>query len=363
MRLLIVTQKVDKNDPILGFFHGWLVEFAKHFESIVVICLEQGQHELPANVRVLSLGKESGHSRSKYIHNFYRFIWRERKNYDAVLVHMNPIYVVLGGSIWNMLGKKVSLWYTHKNVDWKLRIAEKFVTNIFSASKESFRLSSRKLHIMGHGIDVDLFRPSEENSEQINSGRGYESDSQKSSTRTGPLRSQKIISVSRISETKNQLNIIKAFEILQQKGFAASLDIIGGPVTPRDFEYEKSLKRYIHENKILDIKFAGNVKPENIVDIYRSADIFINLSSTGSIDKAILEAMACGLKIVTSNEAFKNILDAENLTDGSPRDLAEKIEIISARERTDKWREYVVREHSLRNLIGHISQVLLESDK
>jgi hypothetical protein len=73
--------------------------------------------------------------------------------------------------------------------------------------------------------------------------------------------------------------------------------------------------------------------------------------------------MACGLKIVTSNEAFKNILDAENLTDGSPRDLAEKIEIISARERTDKWREYVVREHSLRNLIGHISQVLLESDK
>ncbi len=38
MRLLITTQKVDKKDPILGFFHRWLEEFDKHRERLRVVC-------------------------------------------------------------------------------------------------------------------------------------------------------------------------------------------------------------------------------------------------------------------------------------------------------------------------------------
>ena len=141
MKLLIITQKVDRNDPILGFFHRWIIEFAKHFESIAVICLFEGEHNLPANVKVLSLGKEEGGARIsktlRYIVRFYNYIWRERKNYDAVFVHMNPIYVVLGGVLWRMWKKKISLWYTHKSVDLKLRAAEKFVHFIFTASRST----------------------------------------------------------------------------------------------------------------------------------------------------------------------------------------------------------------------------------
>src|SRR5581483_12297211 len=89
MKLLILTQKVDKNDPVLGFFHGWLREFANHFEFITVIALGVGEYELPQNVRVLSLGKESGVSKLKYLSRFYKYIWQERKNYEKVFVHMN----------------------------------------------------------------------------------------------------------------------------------------------------------------------------------------------------------------------------------------------------------------------------------
>jgi len=32
MKLLILTQKVDIDDDVLGFFHGWLEEFAKNVE-------------------------------------------------------------------------------------------------------------------------------------------------------------------------------------------------------------------------------------------------------------------------------------------------------------------------------------------
>jgi len=76
MKLLICTQMIDKNDPILGFFHRWVEEFAKHFEHIHVICLKEGQHTLPQNVTVHSLGKEGGESRIKYVIRFYRFFSR-----------------------------------------------------------------------------------------------------------------------------------------------------------------------------------------------------------------------------------------------------------------------------------------------
>ncbi len=40
-RILIVTQTVDTQDPVLGFFVRWIEEFAKHAEELTVICLEK----------------------------------------------------------------------------------------------------------------------------------------------------------------------------------------------------------------------------------------------------------------------------------------------------------------------------------
>ena len=68
---LIITQIIDKDDPILGFFHRWVEEFAKHIDHIDVICLKKGEHTLPSNVSVYSLGKEGGESRIKYTFRVY----------------------------------------------------------------------------------------------------------------------------------------------------------------------------------------------------------------------------------------------------------------------------------------------------
>ncbi len=57
MKLLILTQKVDVDDDVLGFMHGWIAEFAKSCEQVIVICLQRGRYEFPKNVKVLSLGK------------------------------------------------------------------------------------------------------------------------------------------------------------------------------------------------------------------------------------------------------------------------------------------------------------------
>src|SRR5574340_1084834 len=107
MRLLILTQKLDSRDGVLGFTHDWVAEFARQCERVIVVALEVGEYDLPGNVKVLSLGKENGRSKLKYVFNFYKYVWQERKNYDAVLVHMNKEYAVMAGWLWRVMGKRV----------------------------------------------------------------------------------------------------------------------------------------------------------------------------------------------------------------------------------------------------------------
>jgi len=156
MKLLIVTQKVDIQDDNLGFFHRWIEEFAKHCELLTVICLQRGEYHLPSNVKVLSLGKETRSSRILYLWNFYKYIFLERNNYNGVFVHMNKEYVLLGGFLWKLWNKKVTLWYAHGHTNWILRVAEKIVDTIFTSTKSGCRLNSPKIKIVGQGIDVDF---------------------------------------------------------------------------------------------------------------------------------------------------------------------------------------------------------------
>lgn len=157
MKLLIITQKVDQNDEVLGFFHRWVEEFSRHCEQVIVICLQSGSYSLPANVRVLSLGKEGGTSKIKYLWRFYQYIIRERKNYDAIFVHMNQVYVILGAILWRCWRKKIALWYTHKQIGLLLWVATRLADKIFTASPQSFNLESKKVIVTGHGLDTEKF--------------------------------------------------------------------------------------------------------------------------------------------------------------------------------------------------------------
>ena len=130
MKLLILTQKVDRRDPILGFFHRWIEEFAKHYEQMIVICLQKGEFDLPKNVRVRSLGKEEKLGRWQYLIRFYKYIWQERKNYDAAFVHMNQEYVLLSWKFWKLWGKKIFLWRNHAQGNILTRLAVLFSNKI-----------------------------------------------------------------------------------------------------------------------------------------------------------------------------------------------------------------------------------------
>jgi len=350
MKLLILTQAVDENNPVLGFFVDWIKEFAKRCEGVIVICLFKGKYNLPDNVKVLSLGKEDGVSRIEYLHRFYKYIWQERKNYDSVFVHMNHIYAILGGWLWKIRNKKVGLWYAHKQVGFSPALAEKFVDIIFTASAKSFRIKSKKVKIVGHGIDTDKFKPrlSKGNNEIF-----------------------KIVSAGRIAPIKNYETLIGAVELLLKidKNKKIEVNIIGAPQTEAEDEYLNKLQKLVTDKKLGEaLSFLGAVTNKEVVNHLQSSDLFVNMSQTGSLDKAVLEAMACGKLIITANESFIEILGDLSkkliLDDNNPVELADKIKFfMSADNQTEKQkiekelREIVVNNHDLDNLVLKIIKI------
>jgi glycosyltransferase involved in cell wall biosynthesis len=321
-KILIFTQVLDHNHPALGFFLDWIREFAKHCEQITVICLYKGEYDLPENVRVLSLGKEGNNfqfsifnfqliSKFKYLINFYKFIWRERKNYDKVFIHMNQIYVILGGWCWRLFGKRIGLWYTHGKVSLSLRMAEKITNIIFTASKESCRLDSGKIRIVGHGIDLNKFKYWERKPGDV----------------------FKIITVGRISPVKDLETIINAYEILEKKTENVSLEFIGGAGLPEHQEYLNEMRELVKKKGLNDkIIFAGPVPVEKIPEYLYNSDLFVSASRTGSLDKVVIEAMATGLPVISSNEAFRGVLEvfSNKLKSPSPCEGGGQEGVISA---------------------------------
>jgi len=349
MNLLILTQKVNYNDTDLGFFHKWIIEFSKHYEKVTVVCLEKGDYDLPNNVKVLSLGKEKKLGRIRYLINFYKYIIKERNDYDIVFVHMNKEYIVWGGFIWKMLKKKISLWYVHKKVGLSLRIAEKFADKIFAATEKSFRLPTNKLEIVGHGIDIDKFMIT---------------DAERNNRNDDIF---EIITVGRISPVKDYETLIRAVEILAKNGMRLKVKIIGEPGRKEQEEYFQNLKEIVkNKNLDKDIKFLGAI-PHNKLKKYYLADLFAHMSGTGSLDKAILEAMVSGILVLSCNDASREVLkDFKNdliFKKGDYKELAQKIKKIKEWNNEKKknvsyeLQKIVMENHNLENLIKKIVEL------
>ncbi len=365
MKLLIITQKVDQNDDVLGFFHGWISEFAKHYEKVTVIALGVGEYDLPKNVSVLSLGKERqlreradlrNSKRSalaeqlrklKYLLNFYRYIWRERKNYDAVFVHMNQEYVLLGGLVWKILGKKIAMWRNHYAGSILTRIAMALSDKIFCTSKYSFTATSKKTTLMPAGIDTELFKKTE--SKKIENS---------------------VLFLARMSPAKKPELIIEALNILRKEGVDFTANFYGNPL-PVDIPYAESLKEKVKEYKLSDfITFEKGIPNRQAPAIYNAHEIFINPSPSGMYDKTIFEAMACESLILTSNLNLKGQIDdmflfAENDAQDLARQLKNLLSLgVETREKYGRiLRAYVVEHHSLKRLARELSKEMIEGAK
>src|SRR5690606_925360 len=120
-----------------------------------------------------------------------------RGEVDAVLAHMVPRYAVYAAPFALPRGIPMFLWYTHKQVDWAVRLAEPLVKKVFTASERSFRLRSRKKVVTGHGIDTARFVPRAPGE---------------------PAPTHDIAVVGRIAPAKDPLVLVEALGLLERRG-------------------------------------------------------------------------------------------------------------------------------------------------
>lgn len=358
MRLVFVTQVLDRGDAVLGFVCRWIEGLAQHVEELRIIALEVGDTTgLPANVSVRELGRRGTLKRLLR----YRGLLSEafgRDGFDQLLTHMVPRYSTMGDGMARRHGAGHALWYTHKGVDKRLIQAVKKVDLVFTASAESMRVETPKKRVTGHGIDLRHF-PARAGETAFERG-------------AGPVR---VLSVGRMTPAKDPLCVIEAVHGLVGQGIDVELHWAGGGLAAGDTSFADGVRAKVADLGLgARVQLLGDVPYKRIPQVIGQADLMLSASRTGSVDKAVLEAMACGVPAITCNESFPAIFaelgkaEAAGLLfdAGNSEQLRDRSSVLLGRpaaERRDlgsKLRGLVERDHEVDTLMGELVRQMAE---
>src|SRR3954454_14993393 len=154
-RLVFATQKLDPDDTVLAATVPMARALAARVAGLVVLCDSAVPGVMPENTRVHEFGGKTQAERGA---RFGAALARElRPRPIGVVAHMVPLYAVLAAPLVRPLRIPLVLWYTHWKGHAVVRAAEAVSTAVVSVDSRSFPLPSRKVHAIGHGIDVAEF--------------------------------------------------------------------------------------------------------------------------------------------------------------------------------------------------------------
>jgi glycosyltransferase involved in cell wall biosynthesis len=345
VKLVFLTQVLDREDAVLGFVVRWLEGLAARCERVRVVALEVGDTRgLPANVDWVEIGRRGTLVRwLRYRRALGQALGRE--GFDTCLAHMVPRYALLARGPARRHGCALFLWYTHAGVDARLRAAERAVDGIFTVNRASLRLETHKRIETGHGIDLAHFDVGP--------------------VPAGPVR---LLAVGRRTPAKDPLTLVAALAELQRRGVAVELDLVGGGLAAGDEAYGETLRERIEALGVASrVHLHADVPYRDIPQRYRACTLLVSASRTGSVDKVVLEAMAARRPVVTCNESFDDVLaslgaDAAALrfAAGDAQGLADRVQGLLARSETERaqlgerLRDLVARDHEVDALMERL---------
>lgn len=294
MNLLMFNLAVDDKHVTLAFGLRWIEALAARFEHIDVITMTAGHYQLPSNVTVWSVGRERGYPEWLRALRFYWLVWRvlRQRRIDVVFTHMIPVFAVLFWPVGLWTGLNNVLWYAHGATPRMLKLAHRLVDRVVSSTPQGFRLPSNKVSFIGQGIDATR----------------YGNVPRVSDTKF------RILTVGRLAPSKG-LDLLVSALAEWKSDVDWHLTIVGDGTSQFEFRYAEGFRQHAQETLGPErVTFTGRLDPDAIVPLLAKSDVFINLSSTGSLDKAMVEAMASGCPVISSNDAFREIA----VTEGFP---------------------------------------------
>lgn len=183
--------------------------------------------------------------------------------------------------------------YFDKEVEYSLKKSDVIITVSNAAKRDilnSFNeIDEKKIRVVEPGVKIEEYNFGYNDEEKKKLKVKYNID----------LESEIILYVGTVEIRKNILNIIKAFNLYKQKNKEKKIEllIIGG----QGLGYDRILKEYEESNYKDYIKFIGYINDNEKKKFYKSATVFLFPSFYEGFGMPIIEAMAAGVPVITSN--------------------------------------------------------------
>lgn len=285
MRVFFTCLALDEDHPILSHVTGWVRRFARTdgVEAITVVSPLVGRFDAPANVRVRSIKRRG---RISTLLAFYREVLAaQRRGVDAFFVCQGGPYPALLLPIRLLTRKPVFQWKAHALVTPREQFYARYCdTRLFTATESSFPVPLPTRRIVGHGIDTSLFRPVEAKNPEGLATAG----------RVAPVK-----------KMERMIDLVALFR--DRHGIVCPLHIYG-PIEGRDREYHRSLLRKADRLGLAEsVHFHGAVPRSDMPAMLSRHRVFLHFC-IGALDKATLEAMACGVPVLSDNPCIAEAL-------------------------------------------------------
>jgi len=111
----------------------------------------------------------------------------------------------------------------------------------------------------------------------------------------------KCVYVSNADLYKHQWNVLKAFKILNNKGYNAHINFVGAKSGRKSAIAKLEKARDLYDLDSDFSKFTDFISHKQMPDFLNNADIFIFASSCENMPNTLIEGMAAGLPICSSN--------------------------------------------------------------
>ncbi|HLY95069.1 MAG TPA: glycosyltransferase family 4 protein [Gaiellaceae bacterium] len=341
-RIVFITQVVDPTDANLGATRAKIAALARRVDEVAVLCDRGIEGVLPDNCRVHVFGARTRPQRAARYISALRKELRDPKPV-AVVGHMVPLYTLVAAPFVRAKRVPLMLWYTHWKGHIVLRLAIVACTHLLSLDVRSFPLRSRKVHAIGHGIDVNEFpcQPS-----VPAAGRPF-----------------RVMSLGRYSPPKKLDEMVEGVRIARDRGLDVRIDLYGTASPGLESSYKRELEKLVARPEYKAFASVyGPIPRTELPPVYANADIVA--SDFISPDKIVLEACSSCRPVIASHESFDTLFVGIEpplaFVRGRPETFADRIEALAALSDDarhtigETLRERVRTQHSVETWAGAI---------
>ncbi|MDP3732707.1 MAG: glycosyltransferase family 1 protein, partial [Candidatus Omnitrophota bacterium] len=110
-----------------------------------------------------------------------------------------------------------------------------------------------------------------------------------------------ILHISSQDPRDNTPAVIRAYHKTMREPRISQKLVIYGDINPKDSGLDKLVAELELENNVTFIRRFKDKETERLVELYRAADVYIDPSLYEGFGFQVVEAMACGVPVITSN--------------------------------------------------------------